>query len=499
MSTDKFNEEELYQKQLDDEAQEALAENEVETTEEKEALEADSSITEGTELDSFESAEIEEKEFIDDDKVISIIESMLFATDKAVSLNSIKQVFKATNIKTDKIRRGIEQLQIQYADPNRGVSLEEVGSGFQLRTKIDNSQYLRRMNKARPFKLSGPALEVLSIVAYKQPLIKSEVDQIRGVESGHLMRALMDRRLIRFAGKSELPGKPMLYETTKNFLEIFGLRSLRELPSLSEIDELIPEGIGEEEEKETLSDVTEQMGSEQGDSYSESEQELGSITEQLSSINPSTEFFEEEKIRERQRRDKERADEIQEAIDLGDPVENKDLKWLERYKVKLEKEEQEAQEVLRTEASEKTEIEESNRLAAKAENIQSIESDEFSSQQESLKTLETSEEEPLLLVDNEEAESRIALEEVASKHEEQEVDTDESLELLADKDVTESGGEVANELDEALASVQADSMAVAVEPILDEVSKEVEGVQKKGQKSVSDLAQEALEAFKKET
>src|SRR5204863_3661148 len=103
--------------------------------------------------------------------------------------------------------------------------------------------------KGRSFRLSGPALEVLSIVAYKQPVIKSEIDQIRGVESGHLVRALMEKNIVRFAGKSELPGKPMLYATTKEFLELFGLRNIRELPTLSEIDELIPEGIGE------LSDV----------------------------------------------------------------------------------------------------------------------------------------------------------------------------------------------------------------------------------------------------
>lgn len=115
--------------------------------------------------------------------------------------------------------------------------LEEVAGGFQIRTKPDNQKYLQRTVKGRPFRLSGPALEVLAIVAYKQPCTKAMVDEIRGVESGHLMRGLLDRGLMHFAGKSELPGRPMFYETTRKFLEIFSLRNINELPSLNEIDQ----------------------------------------------------------------------------------------------------------------------------------------------------------------------------------------------------------------------------------------------------------------------
>ncbi|MFK8138799.1 MAG: SMC-Scp complex subunit ScpB [Bdellovibrionales bacterium] len=293
-------------------------------------------VSDDSELGEFESAEIEEKEYIDADAVISIVESMLFSTDKALGIGALRQAFEGTNVKPDQIRRAIEQLQIDYADSKRGISLEEVAGGYQIRTKVDNMTYLRRINKGRPFKLSGPALEVLAIVAYKQPLVKAEVDQIRGVESGHLMRALMDKSLMRFAGKSELPGKPMLYETTKKFLDIFGLRSLKELPSLSEIDELIPEGIGEEEEKEKLSDVTDSMSVDGVTSYSEGEEELTKIAETLQGVDTSTEFFEDEKRRERERRDKERADGIREALDFDEEVSSKDKSWLARYDKKLE-------------------------------------------------------------------------------------------------------------------------------------------------------------------
>ncbi len=285
----------------------------------------------GTELEAFDSAEILEREFVEDDRIISIVESVLFATEKPLSLAAIKHAFKGTQVKTAQIRRALDQLMIEYAGAKRGVTLEEIAGGYQLRTKSDNVDYLKQMAKSRPFKLSGPALEVLSIVAYKQPCIKSEIDEIRGVESGHLMRALMEKSLVSFAGKSEHPGKPMLYQTTRKFLEIFGLRNIQELPSLSEIDELIPEGIGEEQEKETLGDLTQSLSQDAGTTYSEGEEELLKITDQLGSITTSSDFFEEEKRRQKDQRDRERARDIREALTVGETVETKDARWLERY------------------------------------------------------------------------------------------------------------------------------------------------------------------------
>lgn len=288
---------------------------------------------EGTELDGFESAEIEEVEFVEEERLESIIESIIFASDRPVSLASLKLVFKGTNINTQKIRRVLDTLAVEYAGGRRGVTLEEVPGGYQLRTKIDNMEFMRRTLKARPFKLSGPALEVLAIVAYKQPLVKSEVDVIRGVESGHLLRALMEKNLVCFEGKSELPGRPMQYGTTRKFLEIFGLRNLKELPTLSQIDELLPEGIGEEEDKEkqTLSTITDSMAEIVGISYSQGEEELTKITEQLEEITTSSEFFEQEKNRQREKRDQEKAQNIREALALGEQVPTRDVNWLKRY------------------------------------------------------------------------------------------------------------------------------------------------------------------------
>jgi segregation and condensation protein B len=203
----------------------------------------------------------------------------LFASDKPTSLATLKQAFAGTTVDTKTLKKALEELQVICADPSRGVSLEEVNGGWQFRTKLDNMEFLKKIAKVRPFKLSGPALEVLSIIAYKQPIIKNEVDQIRGVESGHLVRALMEKGLVSFAEKTDLPGKPMAYQTTRKFLEIFGLRNLHELPTLSEIDDLLPEGIGDEEEKETLSDVTSEMSQNYTGNYSEGEEELLKISE----------------------------------------------------------------------------------------------------------------------------------------------------------------------------------------------------------------------------
>ncbi len=286
---------------------------------------------EGTELDQFESAQIEDVEFIEEERVDSIIESILFASDRPVSLNSIKMVFKGTNVGGDKIKRSIERIAVELAGARRGVSLEDAPGGYQLRTKIDNMNFLTRTLKARPFRLSGPALEVLAIVAYKQPLIKSEIDDIRGVESGHLLRALMEKGLVNFEGKSDLPGKPMQYGTTKKFLEIFGLRNLKELPTLSQIDELLPEGMTEEEAKPTLGQVADSLSQAIGSSYSEGEDELMKISDQLDHINTSSEFFEQEKLRQKQKRDAEKAQNIREAIAMGEEVANRDRSWLARY------------------------------------------------------------------------------------------------------------------------------------------------------------------------
>jgi segregation and condensation protein B len=285
------------------------------------------------ELSDFQSAEIEDVEELSAEQIVSVVESLLFASEKPQGIAALKTGFQGTKVRSSDIRAAIEKLQIEYSNPLRGVVIEEVVGGFQIRTKPENQKYLLRTVKARPFKLSGPALEVLSIVAYKQPCIKAAVDDIRGVESGHLMRGLLDRGLMHFAGKSELPGRPMMYETTRKFLEIFNLRNIQELPSLSEIDQLIPEGIGNvEEEKKHISDLTEPLSADSGDkTYSQGEEELLNISAELQDIETTTAFFEQEKLREKMKREAERVQDIQEMIAAGEEVDEKDRRWLAKH------------------------------------------------------------------------------------------------------------------------------------------------------------------------
>lgn len=270
-----------------------------------------------------------------DDEAVSVIESLLFISDRPVGMTVFKNAFVGTDVTTKKIKALIAELQADLAQTRRGVSLEEVDGAFQLRTKVDNQEYIKKIIKARTFRLTGPSLETLAVIAYKQPCIKSDVDEVRGVESGHLVRALMDKGLVAFAGKSDLPGKPMFYKTTRKFLEIFGLRNINELPTLKEMEELLPEGIGAEEEKETLSDLTGKLSEQYEGNYSVAEDELGKITEQLAGITTNTEFFEEEKRKQKEKQERDKAEALQEAVALGDEVDPKDLKWLERYEAKM--------------------------------------------------------------------------------------------------------------------------------------------------------------------
>ncbi len=281
--------------------------------------------------------EAQQEIFVQEDQLQSLLESILFANPKPLTFDAFKQIFKGTNIKTKQLRKALEEYAQSLADSSRGVYLEEVAGGFQLRTKLENTEFLKNAVKQRPFKVSGPSLEVLAIIAYKQPCIKAEVDTIRGVESGHLVRVLMDKGLVAFDGKSDLPGKPMLYKTTKKFLEVFGLRNIRELPSFEEIEQLIPEGIEPKtEEKKTLDSLTGELSLDYARRDQEAEEELVKISDQLSVITTTSDYFEQEKERQRQQRDKDRADDIRERILLGqEEVEDKDIKWLKRYEEKL--------------------------------------------------------------------------------------------------------------------------------------------------------------------
>lgn len=165
------------------------------------------------------------------------IESIIFVSDRPVKFDSLRLFFK--DLKPAELRKIIDELINEWDSIDRGFRLEKVSEGYQFRTRPENSQEIIDFNKEiKKFRLSRAALEVIAIAAYKQPVTKVEIDQIRGVDSSGVVNLLLDRRLLEIKGRKEVPGRPFLYSTTDEFLETFGLNSLKDLPSIKELEEI---------------------------------------------------------------------------------------------------------------------------------------------------------------------------------------------------------------------------------------------------------------------
>lgn len=136
----------------------------------------------------------------------------------------------------------IEALNAEYREQGRAFEVAEVAGGFQLRTLPEFAPYLQQLHQTRPLRLSPAALETLAIVAYRQPLTRAEIEFVRGVDVGAVLRGLLERKLVRIAGHREVPGHPLVYASTRRFLEVFGLASLDDLPTLRELSDLSPAG-----------------------------------------------------------------------------------------------------------------------------------------------------------------------------------------------------------------------------------------------------------------
>ncbi len=169
----------------------------------------------------------------------SCVETLLFMSDKPVSAKKLQEML-GEQIPFPAIQESLTQLKDRYAKPEHGIELAEVGHGYQLRTKPIRAPLAKKLARVLTQRLSTGAMETLAIVAYKQPVMKEEIDQIRGVDSSHFIRTLLDRKLARIAGRSELPGRPMLYATSDDFLEVFGLKDLEAMPPLRELEQMIP-------------------------------------------------------------------------------------------------------------------------------------------------------------------------------------------------------------------------------------------------------------------
>ncbi|MBX5484489.1 MAG: SMC-Scp complex subunit ScpB [Myxococcaceae bacterium] len=215
------------------------------------------SVTEGPrtdpELDEVEAATIEEGEpdletsfeklvarsrRLTPERIRTVLQSILFVADRALNLD---ELYQATGIDRDRIAEALDKLAGEMRDGVSGIVLHEVAGGWQLRTDPGSAEYVRRFLRVKPQRLTRAALETLAIIAYRQPVTRPEVEEIRGVDCGAVIKALLDRKLIKILGKRDEVGRPILYGTTKEFLEFFALKDLASLPTLREFHELTEE------------------------------------------------------------------------------------------------------------------------------------------------------------------------------------------------------------------------------------------------------------------
>lgn len=166
---------------------------------------------------------------------MAILEALFFASEQPVTLKELRQLL---GVRSAELMRLIEAIREELRQHNRGVTLEEVGGGYVFRTRSELAPWVRAFVRTRPPRLTRAALECLAIVAYKQPCTRADVEQVRGVESGHLLRGLLEKRLVRILGRKEDVGRPIIYGTTREFLQMFGLKDLTSLPTLRDLNAL---------------------------------------------------------------------------------------------------------------------------------------------------------------------------------------------------------------------------------------------------------------------
>ncbi|MFZ1984600.1 MAG: SMC-Scp complex subunit ScpB [Desulfatitalea sp.] len=166
----------------------------------------------------------------------NIIESLLFVANEPLAVDKLRSILETTDGK--EIRAALQALSYEYATRGGGFWLQEVAGGWQIRSRPEYHEWIKRLLQPSPHRLSRAALETLAVIAYKQPIIRADIEHIRGVDCGGVLRQLMERKLIRVLGRREIAGRPLIYATTKLFLEMFDLKDLNDLPTPKEIAEL---------------------------------------------------------------------------------------------------------------------------------------------------------------------------------------------------------------------------------------------------------------------
>ena len=193
-----------------------------------------------------------------------IVEALILSSAEPISAARIAEIIPYCD--AGQAKDLVNELNTEYVEQDRSFEIWEVAGGFQIRTRAEFSGYLQKLQKERALRLSQAALETLAIIAYRQPVTRAEIEDVRGVDAGATVKSLLERHLIRIAGQREVPGRPMLYGTTRRFLEVFGLERLKDLPTLRELDELAREqGLLEKTEHDAeAADGSEDTASESG-------------------------------------------------------------------------------------------------------------------------------------------------------------------------------------------------------------------------------------------
>lgn len=186
---------------------------------------------------------------MDRERQSQIVEALILASPEPVTAQRLASI--VPGLTAAGARDLVAELGREYESQGRAFEIWEVAGGYQIRTRADFAGYVRELHRERPLRISRAALETLAVIAYKQPVTRAEIEHVRGVDVGAVLRGLVDRKLVRIAGHRDIPGRPILYATSKRFLEVFGLARLEDLPTLREIEELLPEaGSDAAEERE---------------------------------------------------------------------------------------------------------------------------------------------------------------------------------------------------------------------------------------------------------
>jgi segregation and condensation protein B len=205
--------------------QEALAAEAAETAARKQTEQEDGPVEDAPDDASESSEEASAPSPVD----LPILEALLFSTHHPLTGGRLAELLELDSTKP--LRKAIKVLNTQYEEAGRAFRIEQVAGGYQMLTLPEYGEYLKRLHqKEADAKLTKAALETLAIIAYKQPILRADIESIRGVACGETVRSLMEKHLVKIAGRAELPGRPILYGTTKRFLEIFGLNSIKDLP-----------------------------------------------------------------------------------------------------------------------------------------------------------------------------------------------------------------------------------------------------------------------------